>query len=66
MAAAGGMQLGRVLLLSTQLDYSDRSAIILDGVSLRATSATVGTVVMRPSIPVSVTVYGRWELIPKP
>ena len=66
VAAAGGMQLGRVLLLSTQLDYSDRSAIIIDGVSLRATSATVGTVVMRPSIPVSVTVYGRWELIPKP
>lgn len=66
VAASSGMQLGRVLLLTTQPDYSDRSALVIDGMSVRGTSATSGTVVMRPSIPVSVTVYGRWELIPKP
>jgi uncharacterized protein len=66
VAAASGMQLGRVLLLTTQPDYPDRSAIFMDGSSLRGASATAGTVVMRPSIPVSVTVYGRWELIAKP
>lgn len=65
VAASSGMQLGRVLLLTTQPDYPDQSAI-LDGVSIRGASATSGTVVMRPSISVSVTVYGRWELIPKP
>lgn len=66
IAASSGMQLGRVLLLTTQPDYPDRSAIVLDGMSVRGASAPSGTVVMRPSIAVSVTVYGRWELIPKP
>lgn len=66
VAASSGMQLGRVLLLTTQPDYPDRSAILMDGLSVRGASATSGTVVMRPSITVSVTVYGRWELIPKP
>lgn len=66
VATSSGMQLGRVLLLTTQPDYPDRPAIFTDGLSLRGASATSGTVVMRPSIPVSVTVYGRWELIPKP
>ncbi|HET9708461.1 MAG TPA: SIMPL domain-containing protein [Gemmatimonadales bacterium] len=66
VAASSGMQLGRVLLLTTQPDYADRSAIIMDGMSVRGASVASGTVVMRPSIPVAVTVYGRWELIPKP
>ena len=66
VAASSGMQLGRVLLLTTQPDYVDGSAILMDGLSVRGASAMPGTVVVRPSIPVSVTVYGRWELIPKP
>lgn len=72
IAAAGGMQLGKVLSLTTQPDYSSRwdsGVFSLDGVTVTASEygqAGAGTVVMRPSIPVSVTVYGRWELIPKP
>ncbi len=71
IAAAGGMQLGRVVSLSTQADYSSREdgSLYLDGVTVTAGAAGqagTGTVVMRPSIPISVTVYGRWELIPKP
>lgn len=68
VAAAGGMRLGRVLLLTTQPDYSERdgSALYADGVSLRGESASPGTLIMRPTIPVAVTVYGRWELLPKP
>ena len=69
IAAAGGLQLGKVLSFTTQPDYSSRyDAISLDGVTTGAESgaATPGTVIMRPSIPISVTVYGRWELIAKP
>jgi uncharacterized protein YggE len=71
IAAAGGMQLGKVMALTTQPDYSSRrdSGLYgLDGVTVTSErgQAGTGTVVMRPSIPVTVTVYGRWELIPKP
>jgi uncharacterized protein YggE len=71
IAAAGGMQLGKVMSLTTQPDNSSRwdAGLYVDGVTVTAGAAGrggTGTVVMRPSIPVSVTVYGRWELIPKP
>lgn len=70
IAAAGGMQLGRVLSLTTQADYQPaiEDGILLRGVTAGAAQYGQGgatTVVMRPSIPVTVTVYGRWELIPK-
>src|SRR5207247_8573 len=71
IAAAGGLQLGRVLSLNTEADYASRYGwddFALRGVTV-STAGAVGdgspTVVVQPSVPVSVTVYGRWELIPK-
>src|SRR5213596_2239363 len=71
IAAAGGLQLGRVLSLNTEADYASRYGwddFALRGVTV-STAGTVGdgspTVVVQPSVPVSVTVYGRWEVIPK-
>jgi len=69
IAAASGLQLGRVLSLSTENDYSEQlRPYDFGGLSTNgaATSAEGSpTVVVQPSIPVSVTVYGRWELIAK-
>jgi uncharacterized protein YggE len=70
IAAASGLQLGRVLSLSTQSDYAERYRFDdFAGVGVNGAAAAVGerspTVVVRPSVPVSVTVYGRWELVPK-
>jgi uncharacterized protein len=70
IAAASGLQLGRVLSLSTQADYSDQYRAY-DWASAGAVTAGAlaegsPTVVVRPSIPVSVTVSGRWELVSKP
>src|SRR6266516_4414328 len=71
IAAAGGLRLGRVLSLTTQADYVGgygADDFALRGVTL-GTAGTVAdgtpTVVVQPSVPVSVTVYGRWELIPR-
>ena len=71
IAAAGGLQLGRVLSLNTEADYASRYGwddFALRGVTV-STAGAVGdgspTVVVQPSVPVSVTVYGRWEVIPK-
>lgn len=69
IARADGVQLGRVLSLSTQGEGGSRYPDIY------ATTASAdsgprdfarGTTVVQPSIPVSVTVYGRWELVAKP
>jgi uncharacterized protein len=70
IASASGMQLGRVLSLTTEADYSSRwdSGVLLRGLSVASEDGqpAPGTVVVHPTIPVSVTVYGRWELVPKP
>jgi uncharacterized protein YggE len=69
IAAAGGMQLGAVLSLSTQASYMDDYRSYSVG-SLSISGATadgsVPTVVVQPSVPVSVTVYGRWALVARP
>ncbi|PYO75852.1 MAG: hypothetical protein DMD67_10310, partial [Gemmatimonadetes bacterium] len=69
IATASGLQLGRVLSLSTQADYADRfDEFTLSGAVATGTEGREGvaTVVVQPSVPVSVTVYGRWELVSKP
>lgn len=72
IASASGMQLGRVLSLSTQAEDTYRySPYFIDGLSLRgvgaeAASTEPGTIVVQAAIPVAVTVYGRWELVNKP
>src|SRR5262245_20521454 len=64
IASAGGMKLGRVLSLTTESDYS-RQLFSIEGTVVSA-GTSPATVVTHPSLPVSVTVYGRWELVPKP
>ncbi|MDQ2930160.1 MAG: SIMPL domain-containing protein [Gemmatimonadota bacterium] len=64
IAAASGMRLGRVISMSTY-EESDRysGALSLSEVTLQGGSGG-GTEVIPRSIPISMTVYGRWELLP--
>ena len=69
IAAASGSRLGRVLSLSTEQEYRDRySGIGLASVTLGSVSGgdAPGTTVVQPSVPVTATVYARWELINNP
>jgi hypothetical protein len=71
IAAASGMVLGDVLSIGTQSDgrYGYYQPYALDGITVTGASSGSGdaaTVVVRPTIPVSVTVYGRWTLVKKP
>lgn len=67
IAAASGAQLGRILSLSTLLDSPERYPFSSYSILASDTGNSVpGTIIVQPSIPVSVTVYGRWELINKP
>jgi uncharacterized protein len=65
IATAAGGRLGRVLTLSTEPEpigrYSEFSQMVL------TTSATNSrTSVSPPPLGVTVTVYGRWQLLPRP
>jgi hypothetical protein len=56
--------LGRALLLTTQSEgiYSaDRY-----GLDESSYHGEAGTQIIQPSVPVRVTVYGRWELLGRP
>jgi uncharacterized protein YggE len=72
VATASGMQLGDVVSLSTEpernYDYSPfllRGAVFTgDGAS--ADAGNQPTIVVRPLVPVSVTVYAVWALVRKP
>ena len=69
IAAASGMELGAVLSLSTQPDYRyDYSPVQLRGTVLSGAidQGSAGTVIVQPSVPVTVTVQGRWALVKKP
>lgn len=70
IAAASGMRLGRALAMSTYADieriyggYADAGGLQSVVVTGMGTS-NAGTEVVPRSLPVSMTVYGRWELIP--
>lgn len=67
IAASSGMRLGRVVSFSTYAE-SDRYAEIGLNQLIVTGSGGVGggTQVIPRSLPVSMTVYGRWELIPRP
>ncbi len=65
IASASGGRLGRILYLGTQAPSSvyDRygiEAIVVTG-GLESSSAS-GTEITAPGIPVTITVYGRWQL----
>lgn len=66
IAAAGGGRIGRVISLSTQTDYADRSSGLYGVVVTGASEAASGTEVTAPSVSVTVTVYGRWRFDPRP
>jgi uncharacterized protein len=71
IAASIGMGLGRALAMST---YAEADRIYGGGgLSLQEVVVTgmgggggAGTEIIPKSLPVSMTVYGRWELIPRP
>lgn len=61
LAAAGNLQLGRTILLTTGADYSSRMSV--QGVVQTMSSDGIGrTEITFPSIDVSMTVSGRWEV----
>lgn len=68
IAEADGQRVGRVLELSTYTEsqtsprYAMLSEVVVTGSSY---NAPPGTEITRPSVPVSVTVYGRWQLVEK-
>lgn len=65
IAASSGMRLGRVIAFSTYAEVSRYPDF--GEVSLQASAGgSGGTEVIPHSLPVSMTVYGRWELIPRP
>jgi uncharacterized protein len=71
IAASSGMRLGRALAMST---YAEADRIFGGGgLALQQVVVTgmgggggAGTEIIPKSLPVSMTVYGRWELIPRP
>jgi uncharacterized protein YggE len=74
IAASSGMRLGRVLAVSTYAEadriygggaYGEAGAG-LQSVVVRGMGGGGGTEVIPRSLPVSMTAYGRWELLPKP
>jgi uncharacterized protein YggE len=68
IAASSGMRLGPVISFSTYADasrYGDFGEMGLQA-SAGGSSDGAGTQVIPRSLPVSMTVYGRWELLPKP
>jgi uncharacterized protein YggE len=70
IAGATGMELGAVLSLGTQPDYTCNydSFSMRDYVSISGglDQGNTGTIVVQPAVPVTVTVHGRWALVKKP
>ena len=69
IAAASGMTLGPVLSLSSQpVSRYDYSPVMLSGTvaGARSDGGNMGTVIVQPSIPIAVTVYGTWLLVNRP
>jgi uncharacterized protein YggE len=67
IATASGMALGAVVSLSSQPGSRyEYSPVMLNGMTTGASGGQVGTVIVQPTIPITVTVYGAWELVKKP
>jgi uncharacterized protein YggE len=63
IASASGGRLGRVLLLSTQAEYMPRyGELTLNEAGVSGQVGNPGTEITAPSVTVTVTVYGRWQL----
>ncbi len=68
IATASGMALGAVMSLSSQPGSRyEYGPVMLRGTVAGALSASdAGTVIVQPTIPITATVYGAWELVKKP
>jgi uncharacterized protein YggE len=73
IATSGGMRLGRALSMSTIADaerfyggYGVPGAGLQSVIVSGASTSNGGTEVIPRSLPVSMSVYGRWELLPRP
>lgn len=65
IAASSGMQLGRVISFSTYAEFSREFDMGLNSLSASGTGGG-GTEIIPRSLPVSMTVYGQWELKARP
>jgi uncharacterized protein YggE len=64
IAEAGGGRLGRVLYLGTQAPDAYAERYGYESISLRGAEVTSsGTEITAPAVAVSMTVYGRWQLL---
>jgi len=69
IATASGMALGAVVSLSSQPSARyDYSPVMLSGTvaGARSDAGNMGTVIVQPTIPIAVTVYGTWQLVKRP
>jgi len=66
IAASSGMQLGRVISFSTYAEVGHYPDFETAGLEASAGGSGGGTEVIPRSLPVSMTVYGRWELLRRP
>ena len=66
IAASSSMRLGRVISFSTYAEVSHYPDFGELGLQASAGGSGAGTEVIPRSLPISMTVYGRWELLPRP
>jgi uncharacterized protein YggE len=67
IASSSGMSLGRVISFGTYEDANRYSGYGLSGVIVTGMGGVNGgTEVIPRTVPISMTVYGRWELVPHP
>jgi uncharacterized protein YggE len=66
IASSSGMRLGRVLSFSTYAEVSRYPDFGLEASMASAGGSSGGTEVIPRSLPISMTVYGKWELLPRP
>jgi hypothetical protein len=66
IAQASGGRLGRVLYLGTQAPDAYAERYGLESISVSGVvSESPGTEITAPGVTVSMTVYGRWQLVPR-
>ncbi len=63
IAAASGGRLGRALYLGTQSFESTGRAYGFSEIVVHGTSTAAGTEITAPNVAVTMTVYGRWQLV---
>lgn len=65
IAAASGMRLGRVLSFSTYKEESRYDELSLSDVTMTGMAGGASTEIIPRAMPITMTVYGRWALVPR-